>query len=116
MKKILLFSLVIGLAALSLSCKCDCRTDQETIKFDYGLPEETELVVENGLHRETWWYWTKGIAFVFRWGEGIDSCCEMYPIPFEAVTKLDDRAAKDRVRATVKATVKTRSFSSFITR
>jgi len=64
----------------------DCIDNMKEIKAQMGEPEEITYYDTKNYHTQTWWYRTKGVAYVFTWGERFKSC-DMSIYTFESFPK-----------------------------
>lgn len=85
--KILILGLIcLFLIIASFGCQCNCDDDMETKRNEWGSPEETESYSESGYNSVTWWYWSRGISFTFKWGDIIEGCCDVSTYTFEPIS------------------------------
>jgi len=84
-------NLILGLVFLIFfinffGCKCNCDDEMAQKRNEYGPPEEVETYSESGYNAQTWWYWSKGISFTFKWGSDISGCCDVSTYTFTPIS------------------------------
>lgn len=76
MKKVCLALILVALVLAGISCdgKTSLEYDERIeTRQEYGEPEDTTTYSTDDYWTETWWYWSKGIAFTFEKSERTDS-------------------------------------------
>lgn len=64
---------------------CDCDYEMYECKEEYGEPEEIIQTDTNTYHYRAYWYWCKGFAKTFEWGEDVPLCCAEKTTYFDPV-------------------------------
>lgn len=99
-KKIILIILIFFV--LFWACKpSNCDKEMDKKRSEYGEPEEIETYTQSDYNSVTWWYWSKGISFTFKWGALIEQGCEVStytfsPIPTDSSAEIKSQVAANK--------------------
>ena len=88
-------------------CSSNCDDEMDQIRGTYGEPEEINTYSSSDYSSETWWYWSKGISYTFKWGSLIDGDCDMSTYTFDPISA--DATAEQK--AAIKTTLLNRQIS-----
>jgi hypothetical protein len=77
--------MLIGAIFLACCSPSNCNDEMDKIKRELGAPEEVTTYSESNYHSETWWYWSKGISYTFKWGSIIEKGCEVSKYTFPPI-------------------------------
>ena len=93
---------ILTLACLFIySCSSNCDDEMDSIRGSHGGPEEISTYSSEGYSSETWWYWSKGISYTFKWGSSIEGDCDISTYTFDPISA--DATAEEK--ASIKATL-----------
>jgi len=105
-KKIILIILIFFV--LFWACKpSNCDKEMDKKRSEYGEPEEVETYTSSDYNSVTWWYWSKGISFTFKWGSLIEKGCEVSTYTFPPIPAGSPAEIKAQVAANKKLVSKT---------
>jgi len=71
----------------------------DQIRGTYGEPEEINTYSSSDYSSETWWYWSKGISYTFKWGSLIEGDCDISTYTFDPISANSSEALKIKIKS-----------------
>jgi len=101
MKTKFLVFVCILILVVSISCNVNCDKAIEDMKRTMGEPDDVDTYSSSDYTEMTFWYWSAGIAYTFKWGSSIDGCDES-TYTFTPIPKNSSKIEKAKIKQTKK--------------
>lgn len=80
----------------------NCDIQKDDIQSEWGSPEEIAIYSSTTYNSLTWWYWSKGVGFMFIWGSSIRAVCDMSRYEFDPILPTATAEEKASIKITLK--------------
>lgn len=92
---IVTFFILFIMTGCYVGAERDCEKAMNMVEENMGIPEEITVYDLGDYYDHTWWYWTKGVMWIFTWDEsticvyewGKPCFCRISKRVFNSVTK-----------------------------
>lgn len=97
MKTKFLVSVFILTLIVLISCQLNCDKAMENVRNRMGEPDDIDTYSSADYNEVTYWYWSLGIAYIFKWGSSVDGCDES-TYTFSPISKDSSETVKANIK------------------